>query len=120
VRARRGANIATVAVARKLVVIAWHMLSKGEDYAFVRTSLMREKVRRLELMLGAERRPGRRNPERVFASVAGRAAERARAAQAEEAYRRMMRDWRACGAGAGATTGRVKTPSTRRGSAADL
>jgi transposase len=109
VRARRGANIATIAVARKLVVIAWHMLSQGEDYAFVRPSLMREKVRRLELMLGAERRQGRRNPERVFASVAGRAAERAQAVQAEEAYRRMMRDWRASGAGAGATPGRASS-----------
>jgi transposase len=109
VRARRGANIATIAVARKLVVIAWHMLTQGEDYAFVRPSLMREKVRRLELMLGAERRQGRRNPERVFASVAGRAAERAQAVQAEEAYRRMMRDWRASGAGAGATMGRASS-----------
>jgi hypothetical protein len=33
VAARRGGNIATVAVARKLAVIAWHMLSRGEDYA---------------------------------------------------------------------------------------
>ena len=48
VAARRGGNVATVAVARKLAVIAWHMLSRGEDYAFSRPSLTREKPRRLE------------------------------------------------------------------------
>ena len=37
---RRGQNVATVAVARKLVVIAWNMLSRGEDYAFARPTLV--------------------------------------------------------------------------------
>ncbi len=63
---RRGGNIATVAVARKLAVIAWHMLSRGEDYAFARPSLTREKIRRLELMTGAEHQKGKRIG--VFAS----------------------------------------------------
>ena len=58
IKARRGANIATVAVARKLVVIAWNMLRRGEEYAFARPSLHREKLRRFELMLGAERQQG--------------------------------------------------------------
>ncbi|MDQ4071620.1 MAG: IS110 family transposase, partial [Actinomycetota bacterium] len=57
--ARRGGNVATVAVARKLVIIAWHLLSRGEDYAFMRPSLHREKIRRLELMLGAPRQQGK-------------------------------------------------------------
>jgi transposase len=43
IAARRGGNIATVAVARKLAVIAWQMLSHSEDYAFARPSLTREK-----------------------------------------------------------------------------
>src|SRR4029450_13449395 len=60
IAARRGGNIATVAVARKLAVIAWHMLSRGEDYAFARPSLTREKIRKLELATGAERQKGRR------------------------------------------------------------
>ena len=62
IAARRGANIATVAVARKLVVIAWHMLSRGEDYAFARPSLVREKIRKLELATGAERRTRQAQP----------------------------------------------------------
>ena len=35
--ARRGRHIAAVAVARKLAVLAWHLLSRGEDYAYQRT-----------------------------------------------------------------------------------
>jgi transposase len=34
VRARRGNHVAAVAVARKLAVLIWHMLRKGEDYAW--------------------------------------------------------------------------------------
>ncbi len=36
IKARRGAGIATVAVARKLVVLFWHLLTKEHDYAFGR------------------------------------------------------------------------------------
>jgi transposase len=76
--ARRGSNVATVAVARKLALIAWHMLTRGEDYAFVRPSLVREKLRRLELMLGADRQQGKRLAPagRTFASVDGRRSRR--------------------------------------------
>lgn len=121
VRARRGANVATIAVARKIAVICWHMLTKDEDYAFARPSLTRQKLRRLELMTGAERRRGH-HPERVFSPKDQHALERELAAQAEAAYRRLMSDWqvRPTTVGAGATRGRVKTPITRRGSAADL
>ena len=40
---RRGPNIATIAVARKLVVIAWNMLRTEQDYAFNRPAAVREK-----------------------------------------------------------------------------
>jgi transposase len=36
VRARRGSQIAIVAVARKLAVLFWHMLTRERDYAFAR------------------------------------------------------------------------------------
>ena len=106
IAARRGSNIATVAVARKLAVIAWHMLSRGEDYAFARPSLTREKLRRLELMLGAERRQGKRNPDRVFATREQPQLDKELAAQAELAYRRLVKDWQpAINKGAGAAQG---------------
>jgi hypothetical protein len=50
VGARRGSNVAVVAVARKLLVITWHLLTRDEEYAFARPSLVREKVRMLELL----------------------------------------------------------------------
>ena len=115
VAARRGANIATVAVARKLVVIAFHMLRRGEGYAFGRPSLHREKLRRYELMLGAPRQQGKRlaTAGRTFASVDQRRLEKELAGQAETAYRRLVADWTATKkSGAGATPGRAsKKPS---------
>jgi transposase len=117
VAARRGANVATVAVARKLAVIAWHMLTRGEDYAFVRPSLVREKIRRLELMVGAERRQGRRNPVRVFATSEQHRLEKELAARAELAYRRLMLDWEAQrNKGTGAAPGRASS-AARQGKA---
>jgi transposase len=116
--ARRGANVATVAVARKLALIAWHMLSRGEDYAFARPSLVREKLRRLELMLGASRQQGKRLSQagRSFASVDGRRLEKELAAQHEAAYLRLINDWQPTGkkAGAGATPGRASARPSKR------
>jgi transposase len=107
VASRRGRNIATVAVARKLAVIAWHMLNRGEDYAFARPSLVREKLRRLELMTGAERRKGKRNPIRVFATREQHRLDKELALQAERAYRRLVQDWQPATKGAGAAPGRA-------------
>ena len=126
--ARRGSNVATVAVARKLALIAWHMLIRGEDYAFVRPSLVREKLRRLELMLGADRQQGKRlTPAgRTFATVDGRRLEKELASQQELAYRRLVADWQPRGrkAGAGATPGHAsqrpsKGKAARQGPAPD-
>jgi transposase len=113
VAARRGRNIATVAVARKLAVIAWHMLSRDEDYAFARLSLTREKIRKLELATGAERRKGKRNPVRVFATREQHQLDKELAAQAEFAYRRLVQDWQPAIKGTGAAPGRAsRRPSS--------
>jgi transposase len=40
-----GNHIAAVAVARKLAVIIWHLLKRGEDYAWVRLALHAKKLR---------------------------------------------------------------------------
>jgi transposase len=53
IRARRGKQIAAVAVARKIATIAWHMLTNNQDYAFSRPSLTRGKLRRLERLADA-------------------------------------------------------------------
>ena len=110
---RRGGNIATVAAARKLVIIAWHLLSREEDYAFMRPSLYRQKIRRLELMLGGTRQRGKRLAEPAFlrAGDPRRRNERDFVAQHEAAYRRLIADWQASRpakkVGASATPGRA-------------
>src|SRR5262249_12151675 len=106
IAARRGGNIATVAVARKIAVIAWHMLARGEDYAFARPSLPREKLRRLELMTGAQRQKGKRSG--AFATKEQHQLDKELAAQAELAYRRLVQDWQpAISKGTGAAPGRA-------------
>lgn len=109
--AKRGSNIATIAVARKLVVLAWQLLSKREDYAFKRPAALAEKVRALELTAGAPPRRGRRDGARVRVTPQQRQLDKELARQAELAYRRLVTDWRASGprkeVGAGATPGRA-------------
>jgi transposase len=109
VRARRGAQIAAVAVSRKLVVLCWRLLTKDEDYAFARPSLTRQKTRRLELLAGAPALPLLHGGATVTPTPSQREAELALGHQAELAYRRLIADWRATAprGGAGATTGRA-------------
>jgi len=85
VRARRGSQIAIVAVARKLAVLFWHLLTREQDYAFGRPSLTRKKLRSLELRAGAERHPGRRDlpTKNAYSQRAERARERELSEHAE-------------------------------------
>jgi transposase len=113
IRARRGKQIAAVAVARKIATIAWHMLANNQDYAFSRPSLTRGKLRRLERLADApagtlvDARYQRRHIDQ----------ERELQRQAERSYRRLVSDWQAATKGAGATPGRAsQRPS--KGSAA--
>src|SRR5436305_3508721 len=52
-KARRGHGKAVVATARKLAVLFWCMLTRGEDYAHQQPSLTRKKLRCLEITAGA-------------------------------------------------------------------
>jgi transposase IS116/IS110/IS902 family protein len=88
VAARRGHAIAIVAVARKLAVLAWHLLSHDVDYRWAPARLTATKIRAVELAAGAPSNRGR-------VSGSGDARERARRerelervvlAQADAAY----------------------------------
>jgi transposase len=105
VRARRGSQIAIVAVARKLAVLFWHLLTREQDYAFARPSLTRKKLRALELRAGAERQPGRRDlaTKNSYSQRVHRDRERELSEQAEVAYRRLVADWK--------TTAPTKAPA---------
>jgi transposase len=115
IRARRGAGIATVAVARKLVVLFWHLLTREEDYAFARPTLTRRKLRRLELLASAERRRSGGRPKKGAPSLkAQEQGEIELARQAEIAYRRLVSDWQHSVKGAGATRGRASSKPSER------
>ncbi len=108
VRARRGMQVAIVATARKLAVLCWHLIAKGEDYAYGRPSLLTQKLRRLELRAGMPSRRGQRGPTHAYNLKEVRARERALSEQGEIAYRKLVTDWqtkRPAKAGAGAATG---------------
>lgn len=93
VSARRGNHIAAVAVARKLAVILWHMLTKGEDYAGVRPALHAKKLRDLELRSGQPVRRGQRGAAYEYNLTRTRQEEKRRAEQSEVAYRRLTEGW---------------------------
>src|SRR6185503_13035277 len=89
VRSRRGMQIAVVATARKLAVLCWHLMIKGEDYAFAQPSLVAHKQRKLELRAGLPSSRGHKGKTAGYSLAAVRAAERDLAVQAETAYRTM-------------------------------
>jgi transposase len=109
VRARRGAQIALVATARKLCVLFWHLLTREQGYAFERPSLTRRKLRALELKVDKGWRRGRYSGPRVNETPKDREREREFAEQSEIAYRRLVNDWqpKPKKKGAGATPGRA-------------
>jgi transposase len=95
VRARRGMQIAVVATARKLAVLCWHMIIRGEDYAFARPSLTAKKLRALELKAGKPSRRGQKGTAAAYSLTDVRAREKQIAEQAERAYAQMVADWQA-------------------------
>jgi len=109
-RARRGHGKAIVATARKLAVLFWCMLTRGEDYAHQQPSLTKKKLRRLEITAGAPKYA--KTARGVWSSnQAIRQAERELAAQAEASYKRLVTDQQAAApgrkVGAGATPERA-------------
>jgi transposase len=111
IRARRGHGKAIVATARKLAVLFWCLLTRGQDYAHQQPSLTAQKLRRLELAAGAPVRKGK--PSGVWGTHHKmRRAEKQLAAQAQASYERSVRDWQASGSktkevGASVTAGRA-------------
>jgi transposase len=95
-RARRGHGKAIVATARKLAILFWTMLTRGEDYAHQQPSLTKKKLRRLEITAGAPKYT--KTAAGIWgANVAIRDAERQLAEQAQASYQRMVKDQQAGG-----------------------
>jgi transposase len=95
-QARRGHGKAIVATARKLAVLFWCMLTRGEEYAHQQPSLTRKKLRCLEITAGAPKYS--RTAAGIWATnELMRDAELELARQAETSYRRIVTDQQAAG-----------------------
>jgi hypothetical protein len=95
IRARRGPQIAAVAVARKLTVLCWHLLTRGEDYLWARPALVANKTRAMELQAGHPQQKGsRRGTAYAYNVKALRDQERLIAAKAERSYEHFVAQWK--------------------------
>ena len=69
---RKNHNVAVVATARKLAMIAWRMLSTGEPYRYARPTTVEPKLARLRIRAtGERRRGGVSKGEKATAKLAG-------------------------------------------------
>lgn len=94
VRAKRGHQIAAVAVARKLTVLCWHMLTKESDYRWARPALVASKRRAMELQSGKPQQKGNKpGPARAYNVKALREQEMEVARHAEQAYEHFVAQW---------------------------
>lgn len=94
IKDRRGFQVATVATARKMLVLCWHLVAKDEDYAFARLSLTAHKRRKLELATGAASRRGPvAGPSRDYHVKQLRDREKAIVEHQEHAYEVLVAHW---------------------------
>jgi transposase len=96
IRAKRGHQVAAVALARKLTVLCWHLLTKEEDYLWARPALVAKKMRDMELRAGLPQKKGnKRGPAYAYNVKELRAQEAEVARQAERSYEQFVAYWKA-------------------------
>ena len=93
IKARRGFQIATVATARKLTVLCWHLVTNNEDYAFARPGLNARKRRNLELAAGYPTQIAKRGAAYDYNDADFRRRERDFVELQERAYEKMVAHW---------------------------
>ena len=93
VRSRRGQHVAAVATARKLAILIWHLLRKGESYLWARPGLHAKKIRDLELRAGYQAARGQKGAAHTYNLKSYRDQERRWVEQAEAAYARFVTGW---------------------------
>ncbi|UIJ32357.1 hypothetical protein LV780_18820 [Cereibacter azotoformans] len=95
IRARRGHQVAAVALARKLTVLRWHLLTKEQDYLWARPALVARKTRDMELRAGLPQKKGnRRGPAYAYNVKELREREADLARQAERSYEQFVARWK--------------------------
>jgi transposase len=105
VSSRRGQHVAAVATARKLAVLIWHLLRKGESYLWARPALHAKKMRELELKAGYPAARGQKGAAHAYNLKSHRDQERRWVEQAEAAYTRFVAGWNP----RGPQSGKVRT-----------
>jgi hypothetical protein len=90
VQTRRGQHVAAVATARKLAILIWHLLTKGESYLWARPALHARKLRDLELKAGHQAARGQKGTAHAYNIKSQRDQERRWVEQAEAAYARFV------------------------------
>jgi hypothetical protein len=96
IRARRGHQIAAVAVARKLAVLCWHLLTKDADYQWARPALVAHKIRAMQLQAGQpEKKGNKRGAAYAYNIKELRDREIDVARHAEHAYEQFVGRWQA-------------------------
>jgi transposase len=93
VQTRRGQHVAAVATARKLAILIWHLLTKGESYLWARPALHAKKLRDLELRAGHQATRGQKGTAHAYNIKSQRDQERRWVEQAEAAYARFVAGW---------------------------
>jgi hypothetical protein len=94
IRARRGFQVVVVATACKMTVLAWHLVTSGQDYAFARPSLVAHKAGKLELAAGRPSQGGNhRRPGAAYKDKTHRQNERILVEQTEKAYEVLVAGW---------------------------
>jgi transposase len=95
IRAKRGHQIAAVALARKLTVLCWHLLTKDQDYLWARPALVANKTRAMELQAGKPQKKGnQRGPAYAYNVKTLRDQEMRIAEQGERNYARFVERWK--------------------------
>jgi hypothetical protein len=102
--------VAAVATARKLAVLIWHLLHKGESDLWARPALHAKKMRELELKAGHPAARGQKGAAHAYNLKNHRDQERRWVEQAEAAYTRFVAGWRP----RGPRSGMVRTGLSRR------
>ncbi len=94
IRAKRGHQVAAVALARKLAVLCWHLLTKQTDYRWARPALVANKRRAMELRAGKPQKKGNKpGPAHAYNVKALRDQEMDIARHAEQAYEQFVAQW---------------------------
>ncbi|GGJ57117.1 IS110 family transposase [Sphingopyxis bauzanensis] len=94
IRAKRGHQIAAVALARKLTVLCWHLLTNQADYRWARPALIANKRRAMELKAGKPQAKGNKpGPAYAYNIKVLRDQEMEVARRAEQAYEQFVAQW---------------------------